>query len=61
MRLRLIKGDENPAKLGEGGITAERVNLASIQYWGGAWSRSTAQMVQSRPFGCLIGSVYVNQ
>jgi len=31
MRLRLTKGDENPAKLVEGGIT-ERVNLASIQY-----------------------------
>jgi hypothetical protein len=43
VRLRLTKGDENPAKFGEGGITAERVNLASIQYWGGTWSRSTAQ------------------
>ena len=32
VRFRLTKGDENPAKLGEGGITAERVNLASIQY-----------------------------
>jgi hypothetical protein len=61
MRLRLTKGDEDPAKLDEGGITAERVNLASLQYCGWAWSRVDRAMVQSRPFSCLIGSVDVNQ